>query len=64
MKRLSSSLVERSEEEEHVVQSLIENGYPRHFIMRHCVSINSEPETTAVAIVPYIQENITQRSWY
>ena len=57
--RLSSSIVERCEEEEHVVKSLIENGYPRHFIKRqhkrHHVSINSEPEPTAVAIVPYIQ---------
>ena len=57
--RSSSSTVERCEEEEHIVQSLIENDYPRHFIMRqhkrHRVFFNSEPEPTAVAIVPYIQ---------
>ena len=57
--RLSSSLVDRFEEEQQVMMALMENGYPKHFIRRlrnrHHNPLNSQPEPTAFVVFPYIQ---------
>ena len=56
--RLSSSLVDCSEEEQQVMKVLMENRYPKHFIgrlrNRHQNPLDSQPEPTAVAVLPYI----------
>ena len=57
--RLSSSLVDCSEEEQHVMKALVENGYLKHFTRRLCNRhhnpSDSQPEPTAVAVLLYIQ---------
>ena len=57
---ISTSLVQRVEEELHVVNTLRRNGYPRRFISRNCKKrvvsdIPASPEPVGTVCLPYVK---------